>query len=121
MSEKIIAFCGINCSGCPALIATQQNDLEAKKQLAQTWSTEKYQLKPEEMVCDGCLALDERLVKFCLDCTTRQCARAKAVENCAYCDEFPCDKLMKHWENPYMTEARGTLAAIHRELAGSIS
>jgi hypothetical protein len=121
MNEKIIAYCGINCSGCPALVATRQNDFAAKEQLALTWSTEKYPLTPEEMSCDGCLAMDERLVKFCMDCTTRQCARAKAVENCAYCDEFPCDKLKKHGESPYMTEARVTLEAIHRALAGSIS
>jgi len=50
----------------------------------------------ENVQCDGCLS-DGRIADKM--CKARSCAKKKAVENCALCDEFPCDKvksLMAH-------------------------
>ncbi len=38
--EKIIAYCGIDCAGCEACIATQANDYQAKLALLEKWWVE---------------------------------------------------------------------------------
>ena len=67
MKEKMVAFCGIVCDDCRALIATQRNDRKLKEEVAGAWSTEKEILKPEDIKCDGCLPTGRRLFKSC-DC-----------------------------------------------------
>jgi hypothetical protein len=44
----------------------------------------------ENVRCDGCTS-DGRLADK--NCPVRPCAIEKGVENCAHCDEYPCDKL----------------------------
>ena len=36
--EKIIAYCGLICSECPAYIATQKDSDEERKKVAEKWS-----------------------------------------------------------------------------------
>lgn len=95
--EKMIAFCGIICTECPAYLATQNNDEIKRKEVAAQWSSDKYPLKPEDVNCYGCLATDKDLMAFCADCKVRQCGQQKKVKNCAYCEEYICDKLNKLW------------------------
>lgn len=44
----------------------------------------------ENVKCDGCLSDGQVADRIC---QARPCAREKGVENCAHCDEFPCDKM----------------------------
>jgi len=92
MSE-MIAFCGLNCNECPAFLATQENDDEKRKHVAEQWSKQ-YQasFKPSDINCDGC-SRDGRLFSYCSICNIRQCGREKNLENCAGCDDYPCKKL----------------------------
>ena len=117
VEEKMIAFCGIVCSDCRALIATQTNDIELKKEVAKAWSTKKETLKAEYIDCDGCLTTGQRLFKFCRICDVRSCGYEKGVENCAYCREFPCEKLSGFWRRFGITEAQETLEGIRRRRA----
>jgi hypothetical protein len=114
--QKTIAICGLICTDCPALIATQKNDDEERKKVAERWSTEKEILKPEDINCDGCLTVGERLIKFCKVCEVRRCGFEKNVENCAYCDEYACEKLSKLLEYIQAPEAKATLEEIRRDL-----
>jgi len=116
VQEKMIAFCGITCSDCRALIATQRNDTELKKEVAKAWSTKEETLKPEDINCDGCLATGQRLFKFCEVCEVRRCGYGKRVENCAYCREFPCEKLTGLGKSFSITEAKATLEGIREKL-----
>lgn len=36
--EKMIAFCGLTCTECPAFIATQKDDDKERKKVAKVWS-----------------------------------------------------------------------------------
>lgn len=90
--QKIIAYCGINCSECPAYLATQKNDLKWLKKVAKEWSSESMTFKPEEICCDGC-SKDRRLFSWCSECPIRSCCREKGFENCAYCKDYGCDNL----------------------------
>ncbi|NIN00617.1 MAG: DUF3795 domain-containing protein [candidate division Zixibacteria bacterium] len=94
--EKMIAYCGLVCTECPAFIATQKNDDEERKKVAEKWSKDhETALKPEDINCDGCLVDSERLFNYCKVCEVRKCAKDKAVVNCAYCDDYGCEKLTK--------------------------
>ena len=108
--EKMIAFCGIVCTNCPAFIATQEDNHEKRREIAKTWSTPEYELKPEDINCDGCLVRDGRLVSFVRACDIRKCGIERNVENCAHCPEYACEKLAKsHERSP---EGKETLEEI---------
>ena len=112
----MIAYCGIICNECPAYIATQKNNEEEKRKLAQLWSSEEVPLVPEDISCDGCLHEGKRLTKFCYVCEIRKCAIDKEVENCAYCEEYSCEKLDKHIEKLKVPEAKEILDEIKRNI-----
>jgi hypothetical protein len=93
--ERIIAYCGLICSDCPAYIATQVDDKEKMKELANLWSNDKYTFDPEDICCDGCGKDSRRVFKWCNECNIRICGMSRNVKNCAYCKDFPCVKLDK--------------------------
>lgn len=96
--EKIIAYCGLNCSECPAYIATQKNDFVEIKKVAEQWSNEEMSFKSEEIYCDGCKS-DQRVFSWCNECPTRKCCRNKKLENCAYCEDYSCNNLKLTFDN----------------------
>lgn len=92
--EKIVSFCGLICSECPAFLATQNNSDDERKEVAEKWSVlYKANLKPEDINCDGCLAEGKRLIGYCRICEIRKCGREKKVVNCGHCLDYPCGKL----------------------------
>ena len=98
--EKKISYCGIICSECPAYIATQNNDDKARKEIAEKWSKEfNSNLKHEDVNCDGCLLVNGRKLNYCNTCDIRKCGVERELKNCAYCDDYTCDKLNKFHEN----------------------
>jgi hypothetical protein len=93
--EKMIAFCGLTCSECPAYIATQREDDDERRKVAEMWSKEfKVELKPEDINCDGCLD--------------------KKIKNCAYCDEYACEKLTDFFK--VAPEAKNNLDEVRKSL-----
>lgn len=114
--EKMVAFCGLTCTECPGFIATQKNDYEAKKKLAKAWSSETEVLKPEDINCDGCLAVGKRQINFCSTCEVRSCAMERDLENCAHCDEYACAKLDRLWGILKDSTAKTTLDSIRKGL-----
>jgi RecJ-like exonuclease len=98
--DKMIAYCGIVCSECPAYLATQKDDDAERKKVAELWSKQyNFAIKPEDVNCDGCTSKGKRLVNYCNVCEIRKCGKGKRIENCAYCDDYACDKLTKFWAN----------------------
>ena len=94
--RRVVAFCGIVCSDCPAFIATKKDDNEERRRVAELW-TKQYgeEYKPEDINCDGCLTDGQRIFRYCNVCEIRKCARERDVENCAHCEEYACEKLSK--------------------------
>jgi len=105
--DKMIAYCGIVCTECPAFIATQQNDDAKRKKVAEMWSEQyKMAVKPEDINCDGCISGSRKLLNYCSICEIRKCGQDKGVKNCAYCNEYACDKLTKfHAMAPHAKES----------------
>jgi hypothetical protein len=86
--KKMLARCGYRCDLC----AARSDDAALRQRLIDGWR--KYlghdMYTAENVRCDGCMN-DGRLADK--NCPVRPCAIEKGVENCAYCDEYPCDKL----------------------------
>ena len=91
----MIAYCGINCGECPAYIATQKNDDDERKKVAEMWAKQyNPNIKAEDINCDGCTSDSTRHFAWCNECPIRLCAKEKSAANCAYCDDYAaCDKL----------------------------
>jgi hypothetical protein len=92
--EKMIAFCGINCAECPTFLATQEDNDHKREKVAEQWSKDyQMQIKAKDINCDGCLSETGRLFSHCNVCEIRKCGQEKKIENCAHCNEYPCQKL----------------------------
>ncbi len=98
--DEMIAYCGLGCHECDALIATKNDDDEKRADVAKVWSKMfKATIKPEHINCDGCLSEGGRLFGHCKVCEIRNCGMEKEVENCAHCNDYPCNKLDFIFEN----------------------
>jgi len=92
--EEMIAYCGLICSKCPTFLATLNNDDAAREKTAAYYSEKfGFNLKPEDINCDGCLSDGGKLIAYCQTCQIRKCCRDKGLDNCAVCEDQPCDKL----------------------------
>jgi hypothetical protein len=97
--EKQIAYCGLVCTDCGAYIATQNNDNEKRREIAEEWTRNyKHDFRPEDINCVGCIPTEGPHVGQCGVCEVRKCGQEKGVINCAYCDEYACDVLGKYFE-----------------------
>jgi len=113
--DKMIAFCGITCTECPAFLATQKDDHKERMKVAELWSREyNAEIKPEDINCDGCLSENGRLFSHCKVCEIRKCGQEIRVKNCAYCDGYPCEKLNKFFD--MVPDARLTLEEVRKSL-----
>ena len=113
--EKIIAYCGITCSDCPTFKATQTNNDAERKRVAELWTKEYgHAIKSEDINCESCQTRGPRVFSYCNICEIRKCGQQKNVKNCAYCDDYKCEKLSKlHEQAPKLKE---TLANIRMNL-----
>jgi hypothetical protein len=113
--EEMIAYCGIVCTECPAYVATQNDDQEALKLTAERWSKEyQSEMKPEDIICDGCLPGHTRYCSHCAECEIRACGIARGIVNCAHCDDYGCERLAGFFE--FATEAKTKLEEIRAGL-----
>jgi hypothetical protein len=92
--REIIARCGFKCNLC---LIYRDNLKRVKDRERFRDGLLKYyghKLTLEECYCDGCLTDDsENPVLITADCPVRPCVMAKGLENCAYCDKYPCQEL----------------------------
>ncbi len=113
--DKIVAYCGTVCSECPAYQATQKDCDEERKRVAEMWSKQfNTEIRPEEIDCEGCTSAAHRLFSYTKVCEIRKCAQEKGLKNCAYCSEYPCEKLSKFFQ--MAPEAKRTLDEIRKGL-----
>ncbi|MDY7079353.1 MAG: DUF3795 domain-containing protein [Chloroflexota bacterium] len=117
MNNKMIAYCGLVCTDCPAYVATQADDRAALEQVAAQWR-EEYNapnMTVEYVICDGCLTTDGRRCGHCAECEIRACGIERGVVNCAHCDEYSCEKLEGFFG--FAPDARAVLDGIRGSMA----
>jgi len=92
---EMIAYCGLDCGTCNALIATQRNDNELRKKVAEEWSKAfGHPMKPEDINCTGCTTPQGVHIGYCESmCEVRKCAKPRQVATCADCSDYACAKL----------------------------
>ena len=49
--------------------------------------------------CDGCRSGTDRLFFGCANCEIRVCAIDKKLTSCAFCADYACEKLLKHFKS----------------------
>jgi hypothetical protein len=114
--EKMIAYCGLICTDCPAYIATQAGDRAALERVASQWREEfnAPNITVESVMCDGCLSTSERLCGHCYECDIRACGLERAVANCAHCTDYGCEKIERFFG--FVPDARTTLDSVRAGL-----
>ena len=113
--KRMIGYCGIVCSDCPVFMATRMDSDAERRRVAELF-TKQYgqEYKPEDINCDGCVSDGPRIFSYCNVCEIRRCGRERKVKNCAYCPQYPCERLSALFgEYP---RARNTLDRIRRGL-----
>jgi len=97
--NEMIAFCGSGCQECEAFLATRNDDDEKRAEIAQLWSKQyNADIKPEDINCDGCKSVGDRHFNYCNVCEIRKCGMERGVEDCAYCNDYSCERLEKFFE-----------------------
>ena len=90
---EMTSICGMRCNQCEAYIATQENDDDKRAEVAKLWSKQfNTTIQTESINCDGCLS-SGKLFDYCNACGIRKCGTAKAIINCAHCEEYACEEL----------------------------
>jgi predicted nucleic acid binding AN1-type Zn finger protein len=114
--DKMIAYCGLTCTDCPAYLATQADDRQALERVAAQWREQfnEPRITADAVICDGCLG-GGRLSGYCSMCQIRVCAVERGVANCAHCADYACDKLDAFFQ--HAPEARAFLD----QLAGGLT
>jgi hypothetical protein len=106
-----IAYCGIDCTACPALIATLNDDQALREKTAEIWSREYHSdISPEDVRCTGCSTPDGVKIAHCFECGVRLCAVDRQVATCADCVDYTCAELERFLE--YVPAARETLEGL---------
>lgn len=101
--DSRIAYCGLVCESCPIHMATLEKNISRQTEMRVMIAGELSKIygttpKPEIVTdCDGCKVNNGRLFTGCIYCPVRKCAIMKNMENCAYCNDYACDKLIKHF------------------------
>ncbi len=112
--DRMISYCGLVCTECPAYLATKDNDDQRRADTAAQWSHQfKVDIKPEDINCLGCLSDRDPVFSYCRICAIRACGGERGLDNCAQCADFGCDKLTGFWA--LAPQAKTNLDAIRAE------
>ena len=118
--DEMIAYCGLSCRTCPIYLASGEIDGIKKYNLIESIIREckehyGIEYEPEDISdCDGCKSTSGKIFSGCKNCNIRICAKQKKIENCAFCDEYVCEKLNELYKTA--PEARKYLDCIHKNL-----
>ena len=109
------AMCGLPCHECGAFQATRDNDDARRAEIAKEWS-QMYnaELTAADINCTGCSPDGGTLFQHCTVCEIRKCGVARGVANCAYCDDYACEKLEEFFK--MVPDCQTTLDGIRSSL-----
>lgn len=102
--DAMIAYCGLDCSGCSIHRATLVEDISAQRSMREDIARicrQQYgmEVQPADVTdCDGCRSQTGRLFSGCARCEIRTCVIGRSLASCAYCAEYACETLQKFFE-----------------------
>lgn len=109
---RILAYCGIVCSACPAYLATRSRDPAALARAAEVFRRE-YGIAgatAENVRCAGCPSDDGPRAGQMPGCPILACARGRSLPHCAACSEYVCGTLARFLRSH--PDERATLDAL---------
>jgi hypothetical protein len=90
--EPILSKCGYRCDLCLAYKPNLEKHPENSQILSDGWHTYfGFRIPPENIHCDGCHSNEGRQIDS--SCPVRPCVIARKIDNCAYCDDYICERL----------------------------
>ena len=90
----IIARCGYRCNLCLAYKDNIKSEQDRRKFRDGVFRYYGDRLTFDECYCDGCPTDDNENPKLIdTECRVRPCVIEKGLDNCAYCDQYPCKEL----------------------------
>ena len=112
--NNLIATCGINCAECEARIATQNNDDELRKTVAEKWRVEygNQDITAEMIHCTGC-NVEGAKIGHCAECEMRTCAHGKGFITCVECEQFETCETITGF-HAFVPKAKENLLAIRK-------
>ncbi len=113
--DRIMAYCGLVCSSCPILLATDKGNEEKTRVAELVKKQYNRECTLEDISCNGCLTNGPRIWKECAACPIRKCAKQRNVKSCAHCAEYPCGTLNEFFRSE--PEAKKTLDKIKTEFS----
>ncbi len=104
---EVTAACGLVCDkDCPAYQATQANDAEGIRRMAEAASKALGRtVDPADGWCDGCMTEGTRKAACCRECGIRSCAVGRGFRTCAECGEYACEQLTAFLKEAPMAKA----------------
>ena len=91
--DRMIAYCGLICSDCPAYEATKADDLKKAEETAELWSKHYgVDIAIDDVWCDGC-PVEGKKCSYCAKCAVRACADERDVIHCGACPDYACEKI----------------------------
>ena len=118
--DVMIAYCGLKCDSCPIHIATLEQDKSRQETMRESIAEQCNKIYGMNLQfkdindCDGCRANTGRLFSGCLNCEIKKCSIEKNVESCAFCSDYTCELLEKHFLLDSSAKAR--LDKIHQKI-----
>jgi len=92
----LVGACGIFCKNCSFYIATIEDNIDLKKQIAKKIFPDKDpELIYDKIVCYGCHGPID--THWSPSCKILDCSREKGYMTCAECASFPCDYSKKFY------------------------
>lgn len=114
--EMTAAFgtCGDDCTSCPRYIATQRQDPQELEKVRELWvrlGLRDPAFPVEEMACRGCFP-----GRTCAYGDLRSCVRAREIENCGWCDDYPCQRILDVFEKSDELRSRASRVCASPEM-----
>lgn len=110
----MIGICGDNCTFCPRYTATQnggKTEFEKVKELWVRLGLRDHDFPVQDMACNGCLPENR-----CAYGELRKCVVGKAIENCGWCDDYPCNLIKASFMKSENLRSYANKVCTHEEM-----
>jgi hypothetical protein len=104
-------YCGFNCSKCPIYLSTLEND---NNNFIKTLINCNMKFNPDNInnyKCLGCNS-NKYINEYCRHCYIKSCCIKKEIENCGFCDKYPCEYIIKYLSD----DSKKYLDTIHNNI-----
>ncbi len=97
MKDKMLCYCGHDCTRCVTYRATVENNDELRRQSQKFYKVEFGKDIPLEQIHRMGGRTDD-VFYLCKGCPWMKCCKERGIEVCSECPEYPCPPLAEYIE-----------------------